>query len=302
MTDKMNFRKVLQNEPTQPVAGTASNFSCSNGPFAIYNWLGFLSSVKVLDTTILPPVKIYIRLAPNSVLAAHAGNASTKTFKWTDVKGTIDILDISDGIYYNMIAQRLAQAPLEIPFDNYQTVTGSVGAVTQTTRWSTSADCLTDVIATVKGVGYDSNSANSNIQLSDYFRRGGGDAGTTQITTSQFSVNGIRYPTISCTNADGDVFIQTAHTLGASQDVLGATEASMDTLARWSSNYFCHANSFTYPDNEDAHRLVGLSGKGNQILGTWETSGSGSNVLPLVFLKSKSVLRVGASKMIEAVL
>jgi hypothetical protein len=82
-----------------------------------------------------------------------------------------------------MIAQRLSQAPLEIPFDNYQTVTGSMGAATSTTRWSTSTDCLTDVIATVKGAGYDSNSANSNILLSDYFRRGGGDAGTTQITT-----------------------------------------------------------------------------------------------------------------------
>jgi hypothetical protein len=52
MTDKLNFRKVLQNELTQPVGGTASDYTCSNVPFAIYQWLGFLSSVKVLDTTI----------------------------------------------------------------------------------------------------------------------------------------------------------------------------------------------------------------------------------------------------------
>lgn len=201
-----------------------------------------------------------------------------------------------------MIAQRLAQAPLEIPFDNYQTVTGSLGAVTSTTRWSTSTDCLTDVIATVKGVNYDSNVSNSNIGLSEYFKRGGGDTSTTAITTSQMSINGIRYPTIPCTNADGEIFIDTAHTLGASQDVLGATDPNMDTLSRWSSNYFVHAHTFSYPDSEDSHMLVGLSGKGNQILGTFELTGSGSNVLPIVFLKGKSILRVGNGRMVECVL
>ena len=299
MTDKLNFRKVLQqdNHPTS----TASNYALSNSPFAIYNWLGFLGSVKVLDTTILPPVKIYIRLAPNACLTAHAGNASTKTYKLTDVKGTIDILDVSDGVYYNMIAQRLSQAPLEIPFDNYQTVTGSLGAVTQTTRWSTSTDCLEMVLATLKPSGYDSNTINATTALGDYFTRGGKDTGSA-ITTSQFSVNGIRYPTIPCINADGDVFIDTAHSLNVSQDVLGATDASMSNLTNWSSNYWLHAHSWSYPDTEDAHRLVGLSGRGNQILGTFETTGSGSNMLPLVFLKGKSVLRVGASKMVEVVL
>jgi hypothetical protein len=87
-----------------------------------------------------------------------------------------------------------------------------------------------------------------------------------------------------------------------SQDIVGATDPSMSTLALWSSNYWTHAHSFTYPDAEDSHRLVGLSGRGNQVLGTFELVGSGSNILPYVFLKGKSVLRVGAGKMIEMIL
>lgn len=300
MTDKTAFRKVLQLEGQQPAA-TASNYTCSNVPFAMYNFLGLLGSVKVLDTTILPPVKIYLRLAPNSILTVHSGNDATKTYKWTDVKASIDILDVSDGVFYNMVAQRLAQAPLEIPFDNYQTVTGTLAAPTQTTRFSTSTDCLTDVIATFKNKDYAGYGANSNTCLSDYFTRGG-KATTSEITTSIFSINGIRYPSIPCQNADGEVFIDTAHTLGASQDVLGETDPNMDSLSRWSSNYWVHAHSFTYPDAEDAHRLVGLSGRGNQIMGSFETTGTGSNLLPVVWLKSKSVLRVGASKMVEVVL
>jgi hypothetical protein len=301
MWDKVPLRKVLQNEQTLPVTGALSNYQCSNNPFAIYTWLGFLGSVRVLDTTILPKCRLYIRLASNSILACHS-SATDKTYKWNNVFATVDILDVSDGVMYNMVAQRLAQSPLEIPFNNVQTVTGGQGAVSSTTRWSTSTDCLEMVIGGFKGVGYDSNTANSNTQLSSYFNRGGSDTGTTVITSSQYSVNGIRYPSIPCTNATGDVFIDTAHTLGTSQDIVGATDPSMSTLALWSSNYWTHGHSFTYPDAEDAHRLVGLSGRGNSILGTFELVGSGSNILPYVFLKGKSVLRVGAGKMVETVL
>lgn len=299
MNDKANFRKVLHND-VHPSA-TASNFTCSNVPFAMYNWLGFLGSVKVLDTTILPPVKIYIRLAPTSILTSHGNSGATLSYKWTGVQGGIDILDCSDGVYYNMVAQRLAQSPLEIPFTNYQTVTGTLGAVTQTTRWSTSTDCLEMVIATLKPSGFDANTCNSNTCLSDYFTRGGKATGSV-INTSQFAINSVPYPTIPCANAEGEVFIDTAHSLNVASDCVGQTDPNMDSLTRWSSNYWLHARSFTYPDTEDSHRLVGLSGRGNQILGTFSTTGSGSNMLPIVWLQHKSVLRVASGKLVEVVL
>lgn len=299
MTDKLPFRKVLQNEG-HPTA-TASNYALSNAPFAMYNFLGFLGSVKVLDTTLLPPVKIYFRLAPNYILTKHSGSAGAVDYKWTDVKATIDIMDIADGVYYNMVAQRLQQAPLEIPFDNYQTVVGSLAAPTQSTRWSTSADCVEGVIATFKNLKATENSLNSNIALSDYFCRGGKDT-TGAVATSVFRVNGLSYPSIPCVNDDGDIFIDTSHTMGQSHETLGATDPNMDSLSKWKDNYFVHAHSFTYPDAEDSHRLVGLSGRGNQLIGSWDTTGSGSNMQPLLWLKGKSILRVGAGKAVELVL
>ena len=51
MADRYSFRRVLQNEPVS--GSTASNYALSNSPFAIYNWLGALGSIGVLDTTIL---------------------------------------------------------------------------------------------------------------------------------------------------------------------------------------------------------------------------------------------------------
>lgn len=295
MEDKKNFRKILQLEGRQDTTAAAGATDNTAVPFAIYNWLGFLSSVKVLDTTLIGPVKIYIRLAPTGVLTKDAGSANVPSYELTEVRANVDILDIADGVYYNMIAQRLAQAPLEIPFDNYQTVVGTLASPNQSTRWSTSSDCLEAIIATFKTSTPNSFSQSTTTKLSEYFTRYGAD-----VTTSYFKVNGIPYPSIPCDPAD--IFVDTSHTLGASQDVVGATEAAMNTYDVWRTLYFVHAHSFTYPDNDDTHRLCGLSGRANQLLGDWQTTGSGNNVQPLLWLKSKSILRVGAGRMVEVVL
>jgi len=87
-----------------------------------------------------------------------------------------------------------------------------------------------------------------------------------------------------------------------SQETLGQSDAAMTSLPLWSSNFFVHANSFSYPDPNDQNKLIGISGRGNQVLGTYETTGTGSNVLPIIWLKYKSVLRIGSGKMVELIL
>ncbi len=299
MEDKKTFRRILQLEgrqDTPTAAGTED--SASNIPFAVYNFLGFLGSVKVLDTTLMPPVKIYFRLASPSVLTKISGSATANpSFELSDVRATVDLLDIQDGIYYNMVAQRLQQAPLEIPFDNYQTVVGRLGDISgNVTNWSTSSDCLESIIATVKSATPNSYTINTSTKLSEYFTRSG--AG---IATSQFKVNGIPYPTNPADATIGDVFVGTAHALNVSQDVLGATDAGMNSHSVWRSAYFTHAISFTYPDGEDSHRLCGLSGRQGQLLGSWDTTGTG-NLQPILWLKMKSILRVGSGRFVEVVL
>lgn len=294
--DKKNFRRILQLEGLQDTLSDTG--ATANVPFAIYNWLGFLGSVPVLDTTLMPPVRIYIRLAPTAVLTrSGAGNVNVPSYRLSNVRANVDLLDISDGLYYSMIQQRLAQAPLEVPFTTYQTVTGSLGTAAQSLRWSTSADCLEAVIATFKGQTANGFGANGTTKYSNYFNRVG-----TNVDTSVFRVNGIPYPSIPCENAIGDVFVDTAHTLGASQDTLGSTDAAMNSFANWRDHFWVHAHSFTYPDAEDSHRLVGLSGRNAALLGTWETTGSATNVTPLMWLKFKSILRVGSGRFVETVL
>jgi hypothetical protein len=308
MEDKKRFRRVLQLEDQQTGAHGANGDAAmiaagvtGDTPFAIYNWLGFLGSVKVLDTTLLPPVKIYIRLSPTAVLARHSGSVAVPTYRISDFRATMDVMSIDDGVYYNMVSQRLQSSPLEIPFENYTTVAGGLGAPTQSTRWSTSADCVEGIIATFKTANPGSFAPDAETGQSEYFTRTGQN-----VRDSVFRVNGVSYPTLPSENAIGDIFIDTAHTLGASQDTVGQTDPLMRTLTLWRDNFWVHARSFTYPDAEDSHRLCGLSGRGNQLLGSWDTNavsgGPHNQVQPLLWLKHKSIMRIGANKMVEVVL
>ena len=83
-------------------------------------------------------------------------------------------------------------------------------------------------------------------------------------------------------NADGEIFTNTSLYLGAAQDTVGQSDPGMDTLSKWSSNYWATVQSFTYPDNDDGRRLTGLSGQGNVLQGTLELTGTGNPVLPTV--------------------
>lgn len=304
LADKTSFRGVMQNDrlgglnpnSTTEGPGVLADNVTDNKPFAIYNWLGILSTMKVWDTTLWPQIRLYIRLAPTSVLSVK-GAPTAFSYTLSQVKFSCDVVDIADGVYSQMINQKLRSAPLEIPYDNVTTVVGSLGAKTSSTRWSTSAHCLEGVIATALNMNYADNVHSPETGLSTYFRRHGED-----MTQVQFTVNGVPYPSIPMSVADGDVFVNTAHALNVSQDALGSCNPAMRTLDLWNNHFFTAAQSFTYDADGDDSRLCGLDGRGSQLLGTVNFTGNGANVIPVVFLRHKSLARVGAGKLLEVVL
>lgn len=285
--DKQSFRAVLQNDSLGGAVAPATT------SFAMYNWLGALSSMKVWDTSLWPQVRLYIRLAPSAAIAFGAG-ATASDYFLSNVSFTCDVVDIADGVYSPMINERLRSAPLEVPYDNYTTVIGSLGAQTSSTRWSTSAHCLEGIIATCLDSNYLDKALNATTQLAKYFTRIG-----TGMNTVQMSVNGVPYPSIPLVVDDGDVFVNTAHALNVSQDTIGQCNPNMNTLALWRDNFFTAAHSFTYDSDGDDSRLCGLDGRGSQLVGTVQFTGTGGQVIPLIFLRHKSVARVGAGKQIE---
>jgi hypothetical protein len=106
--------------PTQAFAQVASR-THTNMPICFNSFLGFLSAkCPIIDTSILGQVRVLVRLSPASVCVV-SGAPSSFTYQLSSLFSTIDIISMNDGIYYDMIQQRLQQAPLEIMFDRYYT-------------------------------------------------------------------------------------------------------------------------------------------------------------------------------------
>lgn len=291
MADRQSFRGCMQLD--QPAAALPTNSLQNNVPWAMYNWLGFLGSQKILDTTLLPQVRLYIRFGSTSILS-EGGAPTSRSFVHTGVYGSIDVLDIADGVYSKMIQSRLASAPLEVPFQNYTTVVGSLGAPTQSTRFSTSASCLEKILAFPINVNVNDRVHRNTTGLSTFFRRDG-----TMITDSVFRINSVPYPSIP--QVREEVFVGTAHTLNAAQDTVGSSHPNMNTLDNWAADFWTHAVSFTFDADGESMRMCGLDGRGGTITGSWDTNGSGANFQPAIVLCTKSVLRVGPNRTIEVV-
>lgn len=293
MTDKKALRGVLQNDsnPTSLAAST----TITNQPFAIQSFLGLLGSVKMIDTTLTPTMKMYFRLAPTACLST-SGSPTSASYTWSNVYASVDVLDLSDGIYYNAVASKLASSPIEIPFDNYATVIGSSGAVTQSHRFTTSTDCLESVIATMLDTGYTDNSHNATSSLSKYFTRKGDT-----VATSQMLVNGVPYPSWPLDNTVGEPFVQTTQTLNVATDVTSSTNTAMNTLTLFNSTFWTHAISFGVPYTIDERVVCGLSGRGNALQISFNTTGTSTGI-PIVWLKQRSIMRIGSGKNVELVL
>jgi hypothetical protein len=293
--DCHSYRRVLQNEIT-PGQTVLPSPTMNNVPVACWNWLGFLGT-KVLDTTILPPVRLYLRLAPSSVLGT-TGSPTSATYTLNNTSFTVDVMDLADGVYSAMIQQRLKSAPIEIPYDNYQVVLGAQGAVTST-RFSTSAHCVQSVFAWFAPTNW-TQAVQSYVQstaLSAYFRRVRGN-----LTDSQFRINSVPYPAIPASFAEGEIFAATSHAMNLSQDTLGQSNPNLDSLTKFQDDHFVHFHSFCYDADGDDHRLSGLDARGNQLIGSWEANGASGSFTPVVVLKCKSILRIGAGKLVEQIL
>jgi hypothetical protein len=295
---KNNVRAMLN---LQPLSGTVAANQTSV-PFQCKDWLGFLNDIQVLNTDRLPPVRIYIRWAPASVLSINA--ATNATYALSGLYATVDMMSLSP-VYDELLTSKIAQSPLQIPYTNYQVVPGNVGTLTQVTRFSSTSDSLQKLYGTIISSNYQTvGAADADTFTSAIFNRGASTllAGN---FTSKFTINGSSFPDTPAQAARGETLLNTLQVINEDHDITSLPHPGLTTLARFCEKFFVDAVSFTYDeDGPDAalHRKCGLSALGNNLVGSYETAGTGgSSLMPLVILETKAVLEVGPSKAVRVI-
>jgi hypothetical protein len=126
--DKQAQRSFLQNSVNVPSVAITVAALHVNMPMSMKNWLGWIESVqpRIIDTSVLGTVKIYIKLSGIDVLskADNSQNGVNGSYSLNTINFNVDCIDVSDGLYYSMIQKQLETRPLELVFDNWITFEG----------------------------------------------------------------------------------------------------------------------------------------------------------------------------------
>lgn len=288
--------------PTQAFANVASR-THTNLPVVFNSFLGFLSAkCPIIDTSILGQVRVLVKLAPASVLLV-SGAPTAYNYSLSSMFATIDVISMNDGIYYDMIQQRLQQAPLEIMFDKYYVFQNGLIGPAQSTRWAVSSQSVDWVIGTL----FDTNARNAqstnldtSANTSTAFKRNGVD-----INESVFTFNGVQYPNYVPQVGTGEVLVNTLQNLNVIQDLIGGCDPALNDFTRWRTSFFAHVHRFNHlPGSDDDNRLIsGINSMGQNAQGEWRTTAittpSGNQYYPQVWVKTTACLDIGPNRTLQ---
>ena len=221
----------------------------------------------------------------------------------------IKVCDIQDGLYYNILAERLRQGAIELPFDNIITYlsgdkTSSTSATTQFSITSQSVDMLMGTVVSKSGTGTGgiySGATDTDVDNSIYYVRGcavsGATAGNVSAPKVQWKINGVQHPSYGQLSAM-DAFTETLNALSLLNDTVGAGNAEMKTANLWEDKFFVSAYRLNHPDGDaDSRTLSGLNAYGTNSVCEFAYEQTGANDFQqFVVVFTKAVLKLGAGR------
>lgn len=304
--DKSAQRAVLQNHVD---IDTTTTVATDNKSVAICNWLGFLGCLpECLDMSLLPTVRIHIYLASKFVLAV-SGSPTAFDYTLEDIYFTCDSIDISDGIYYQLLQQRMQSAPIEVVFDRYSTFLGQANSSGGSVPWSISTQSLDMVMGTLLTNAFEGSAGNAidpgASKTSTYFKRGSANL---DVTNSQLQISNVPYPQFNAGLAN--IWMQTIDSLSLQQDSVGGMDPNIcgptvyTGLTNFKTSFFVHIVRLNHSDpHSDSRYLSGLDTRGTSLNNSWNLtfSNSGTALQPLVICKSTSTLMIGAMRQLQVV-
>ena len=293
--NKAGLRTILNLQKTSNTAPSANQTAV---PFQLNQFLGFLKDIKMLDLARCPPAKIYIKWASPAVLV-NTATTTGASYQLTKLYATVDVLGLSPA-YDALIDAKLSQGAISYPFTNFTSIPGGTGTLTQTTRWSTSANALEKIYGTFLSTTFNTQNAQADTVTyqSPYFNRGTTNLSTN--LTSRFNVNGMPFPPAPADETRREVLLQTMQTICEDHDLTSAQHPALNSQTNWATKFWVHGVNFVWDDPQALTRVSGISGLGNQLLGTWESvSTQTDSCLPFIFLQHRSVLQLSANRNIR---
>jgi len=288
--DKKTVREIYNG--AQQVVGAAAVGNTVVTPLFVSNLLGFCSSVKpsFIDTSLFPggSIRISIRLAPNGACLLNGAAA----YEMSDLSLIARVADIQDGLYYNILKQRLASGGIELPFTQVYGFNSGTKAAASTTTFSLSSQSVDLLIGTCVPSTFESGALDASIKGINYMARGAG-AGSAPVVS--WKINNQQAPAYGTMSAM-EAFAETQESMGLLQDTVGAANATMSTAALWETRYFASAYRLNHPD-ATGHLISGYNSAGTNGIGefSWAQTGAVDSI-PMVFVFTTAVIKLGQGR------
>lgn len=295
--------------------GQVNSTTLTNVPLCFKNFLGFLGNNKILDTGILGPIRITLRLAPSSVLVLN-GSPTSYTYKLNNMSVQYDVITIQDGIYDQMIANRLSSGDtIPIVYNNYLSFLGASSTTPDqcTNRVPCNVSSLDYVHHTLLPTDYTTNQTLRN-GTSGYFYKGDSN---NSLYGCQLQIGSTYIPNFRQVYP-AEMLVQTMDSIGIGQDLLGSTDPNLKNntiTAATSSNalaniytggFFLHSTRLCHGTDFDyGSKLVsGLDCRGanTMVSATTYAATGGAPVFPLTYLQFSSQLLVGANRQLQLIM
>ena len=299
---------------------------------AISNFLSFVGSVQpsCVNTAQLGNCRLRITLASPNVLI-QSGDCTGPGFKFENIMFSVDVLDISDGIFHDIHNRYLASGnSYEYNFHNYYSFTTACsGSFAGSLKFSLSSQSLNRAwgcyvhaaphkLKAIAGVTNASSAAFDPIRKdSSYFTRLSGgqsginveyDTGTTnyKMKDFQFNVNNIFSPNYLCLPEFGHALLNSAYNYNYSTSEGG--DSGLNSLTAWLGSYFVAHTKFDH-GSDGVGLISGINTSGNVSQCYLNTNGEGwtvsgtvpQNVMGIVFAETTASLLVGANRQLQVI-
>lgn len=111
-------------------------------PIFFQDWMGFLGQNRWVDTAITGPVDIVLTFASSDVILTNSsGNEAGTSYQLQNLKAYINVAEIDDGVYSNLVSQRL-QAGVPINFKRFLTYRPELLTGTGSVQWHANTKSL----------------------------------------------------------------------------------------------------------------------------------------------------------------
>ena len=304
--------------------------------FCIMDLEGFFATAepKLLDTSLMPDLRVRLHLASDNVLGSVAGIplAGTGTdiaddgtggarYQLTDIFATIECIGLADQAYDQMLASMMSsQGFLEIPYKNY---TNFQSVHNGSSRFSVSSSSLDKIWVCWRSSGYDTQGglvpingykrtgAAAYVGAADFGKPDYDEGGVFDTNSEKYKSKYFNFTEASATfkaqlQLNGSYYPQFTATLGdlyaiSKNSVLGNRENKNMTLDQYANNYCVQCFRLNMPDSEYSRLLSGIDTRAVNLQGIVKTENATADQTIDVFCETTEVLRVGAGRAIEII-